>query len=87
MSYKYNIRKKAIKFINKQTSEQQKRIFRAIYLLPLVGDVKKLSGTDSKYRLRVGDYRIIFEIVPESNEVTLVDITDAGNRGQIYNGV
>lgn len=87
MNYKYNIHKKAMKFIQKQTPEQQKRIFRAIYLLPVTGDVKKLSGSDAKYRLRVGDYRIIFEIVPESNEVTLVDITDAGNRGQIYNGV
>ena len=73
-----------MKFIQKQTTEQQKRIFRAIYLLPLVGDVKKLSGTDSKFRLRVGDYRILFEIVPETEELTLVDITDAGNRGQIY---
>ena len=53
-------------------------------MLPLVGDVKKLSGTDSKFRLRVGDYRILFEIVPETEELTLVDITDAGNRGQIY---
>lgn len=84
MNYKYNIHKKAMKFIQKQTTEQQKRIFRAIYLLPLVGDVKKLSGTDSKFRLRVGDYRILFEIVPETEELTLVDITDAGNRGQIY---
>lgn len=87
MNYKYNIRKKAMKFISKQTPEQQKRIFRAIYLLPVTGDVKKLSGSYTKYRLRVGDYRIIFEIVPETNEVTLVDVTDAGNRGQIYNGV
>ena len=84
MNYKYSIHKKAMKFIQKQTTEQQKRIFRAIYLLPLVGDVKKLSGTDSKFRLRVGDYRILFEIVPETEELTLVDITDAGNRGQIY---
>ena len=76
-----------MKFIQKQTTEQQKRIFRAIYLLPLVGDVKKLSGTDSKFRLRVGDYRILFEIVPETEELTLVDITNAGNRGQIYNDV
>lgn len=87
MNYKYNIHKKAMKFIQKQTTEQQKRIFRAIYLLPVTGDVKKLSGSDAKYRLRVGDYRIIFEIVPESNEVTLVDVTDAGNRGQVYNNL
>ncbi len=76
-----------MKFINKQPPEQQKRIFRSIYLLPVVGDVKKLSGSDTKFRLRVGNYRIIFEVVPESNEVTLVDVTDAGNRGQVYNNL
>lgn len=87
MNYKYNIRKKAMKFIIKQAPEQQKRIFRAIYSLPVAGDVKKLSGSNAKFRLRVGDYRIIFEIIPETNEVTLVDVTDAGNRGQIYNDI
>ena len=86
MKYRYNIRKKAMKFIQKQNAEQQKRIFRAIYLLPLTGDIKKLSGT-SQFRLRVGDYRILFDVVPETNELTRVDITDAGNRRQIYNDV
>lgn len=26
-------------------------------------DIKKLQSTDNQYRLRVGDYRIIFEII------------------------
>lgn len=28
----------------------------------LAGDVKKLTGTTPEYRLRVGDYRVLFEI-------------------------
>jgi mRNA interferase RelE/StbE len=27
-----------------------------------VGDVKKLAGTENKYRLRVGQYRVLFKL-------------------------
>lgn len=84
MNYEYSIRKKAIKFIKKQNKDQQERILKAIYALPVIGDIKKMSGEDRLYRLRVGDYRILFEMYPKTNTITLIDITDADNRGQIY---
>ena len=84
MTYEYNIRKKAIKFIKKQNKDQQERILKAIYALPIIGDIKKMSGEAMLYRLRVGDYRILFEMYPKTNTITLIDITDADNRGQIY---
>ena len=34
------------------------------------------------YRLRVGNYRILFDI-----NGLVIDIIDVGNRGQIYKGV
>ncbi|MGN0181173.1 MAG: type II toxin-antitoxin system RelE/ParE family toxin [Candidatus Ornithomonoglobus sp.] len=48
------------------------------------GDIKKLEGDDGLYRLRVGDYRVLFELHGKSMEVILVEVTDAGNRGEIY---
>ena len=87
MTYKYNIRKKAMKFIEKQEIQQRKRILKAIYSLPVTEDIKKLAGNDNLYRLRVGDYRILFLLSPENDKITLVDVTNAGNRGQIYNDV
>ena len=87
MTYKYNIRKKAMKFIEKQEIQQRKRILKAIYSLPVTGDIKKLAGNDNLYRLRVGDYRILFLLSPENDKITLVDVTNVGNRGQIYNDV
>lgn len=84
MTYEYNIRKKAMKFINKQDKEQQERIFKAIYVLPALGDIKKMIGEDNLYRLRVGDFRILFEMSAKSNTITLIDVTNADNRGQIY---
>ncbi len=54
---------------------------RAIYALP-EGDVKALTGFKNVFRLRVGDYRVIYEI---RNDVLLITVVNIGNRGQIYN--
>lgn len=73
-----------MKFITKQDKKQQERLLKAIYLLPVIGDVCKMSGEDNLYRLRIGDYRILFELSAKSNTVTLIDVTNADNRGQMY---
>lgn len=80
MKYRINIKKKAQKFINKQTKDQQIRLYKAIYNLP-AGDIKKLQTFSDTYRLRVGKYRIIFEWI--ENEI-VIDVTDADSRGDIY---
>ena len=54
-----NYSKQAVKFLEKQDRRTQIRIITAINNLPS-GDVKKLKGQDG-YRLRVGDFRIIFD--------------------------
>ena len=59
MKYEIFIDKPARKFIEKQPKLQRLRLYAAIMRLP-EGDVKPLIGTDKK-RLRVGDYRIIYE--------------------------
>ena len=45
----------------------------------LAGSVKKLKGSRNEYRLRVGDYRAIFEL--EGRTVTVYAV---GNRKDIY---
>lgn len=80
MIYKIKIRPKALKFIEKQDRFQRIRIYKAIYNLPN-GDVKKMAGYKNEYRLRVGNYRIIYE--QNQNEFIIL-ITKAENRGQIY---
>lgn len=72
--------KQAIKFLKKQDKPTQKRIVTAINLLP-AGDVKRLQGQNG-YRLRVGDYRVIFDI-----HGNILYIEKIGNRGQVYKGV
>ena len=69
--------KAAEKFIKKQNKDPQRRIIEAIEKIPK-GDIVKLQGMDG-YRLRVGRFRVIFDIYGN-----IIDIIDVGNRGQIY---
>lgn len=74
---KINYSKQALKFLSKQNKIVQKRIIDAINKLPN-GDVRKLQGR-SGYRLRVGNFRIIF-----STSGNILYIEEIDNRGQIY---
>lgn len=84
MTYKITIRKTALKFIQKQERKTQLRLFKSINSLPHSGDIRKMSGYSSLYRLRVGDFRVLFEMSQMSDTITLIDITDVDNRGQVY---
>jgi mRNA interferase RelE/StbE len=53
---------------------------KAIFDIPN-GDLKKLKGMNELYRLRVGDYRVLFEKYDDELKIIVVDI---GNRGEIY---
>jgi mRNA interferase RelE/StbE len=57
----------------------RERILRALIALevnPFAGDVKKLSGTEQLWRLRVGDYRIVYEIDKGRPTVLVIRIAD-----------
>ncbi len=83
MNYRIEIKTKARKFIAKQNPEQQIRILKAIYKIP-DGDIKRLKGQNGLYRLRVGDYRIIYSM---DNNRLVIMIMNIGNRGDIYNAL
>jgi len=40
----------------------------------LAGDVKKLTATDKKYRLRVGSYRVLFRL--EGSQISVYAVKD-----------
>jgi len=69
--------KQAIKFLAKQDSTVRSRIKTAIEKLP-AGDVKKLVG-QPYYRLRIGDFRILF-----TRDGHIIEVTKIDNRGQVY---
>lgn len=44
-------------------------------------DVKKLKGVLNVYRLRVGDYRVIYEI---EDKKLLINVVKVQSRGNVY---
>ena len=79
--YQILIKKRAKKFIDKLPARDKRRVVEAIERLPEGDDIKKLRGYEGVLRLRVGLYRIIYEV---DNDRLIVTVIDAGNRGQIY---
>lgn len=85
MIIKYS--KDSLKFLSKLDDKSVARIRSAIHGLtvdPPVGDIKVLQGyRDSRKRLRVGSWRIIYKY-GRMNEIDILFILDIGNRGNIY---
>jgi mRNA interferase RelE/StbE len=64
LKYEATLKPKAIKDLAQLPSNIQRRILEKVELLQddLQGDVKHLTDFTPEYRLRVGDYRSLFEI-------------------------
>lgn len=48
---------------------------------PYPSNCKKLIGSDSVYRIRVGDYRIIYNV---ESSLVRVEVIKVGHRREIY---
>lgn len=85
MEIKYS--RKAAKYISGLDRPTKQRIKTAIEGLtetPPKGDIKSLQGyKDGRKRLRVGKYRIIYNILP-NGEVEVLYIINVDSRGDIY---
>ena len=83
MVYRITIRRKAIKSLENISDPYYSRIKEAIYSLannPRPSGCKKLKGRNG-YRIRVADYRIIYEIF---DNALIVNIINLGHRKEIY---
>lgn len=81
--YNVTLRKRAIKALEKINEPYYSNIKKAIYSLannPRPNGFKKLKGRDA-YRIRVADYRIIYNIF---DDVLLVDVINLGHRKNVY---
>ncbi len=69
---KINIRKSAIKDLKKISSKEKEKIHLKIAELikfPNISNIKKLTNFEPAYRLRVGDYRILFDVLENTIEI------------------
>ncbi|MEY4393112.1 MAG: hypothetical protein RL595_361 [Planctomycetota bacterium] len=46
--------------------------------------VKKLKGADALYRIRLSDYRVVYEI---HNDRLIILVIAIGHRGDVYRGL
>jgi len=52
--------KQAVKYLNNLDASSQRRIRQGISKIP-EGDIRPLKGAPGNYRLRIGDWRILFD--------------------------
>ena len=52
--------------------------------VPRPAGCRKLSGTDDAYRIRVGDYRIVYQIL---DRVLIVYVVRVAHRKDVYRGL
>jgi mRNA interferase RelE/StbE len=82
-SYRLEVRRSAAKEIAGLQKADCQRVIAKIQLLatnPRPHGCEKLSGSE-KYRVRQGDYRILYEIDDSTKSVIIVKV---GNRKEIY---
>lgn len=82
-SYSIEIKKSATKELSKLPKNDLKRIVENIQELsenPRPDGCKKLSG-DEKYRIRIGNYRVLYSI---EDEILVIYVVKVGHRKDIY---
>ena len=81
MNYSIKFSNKAERFLDKLDDKQYLRIISKVRMLPQGSDIKKMQGFKNRHRLRVGDFRVIYEI---ENDALLILVLEIGNRGDVY---
>jgi mRNA interferase RelE/StbE len=82
--YEVRIAKRAAKSLVSLERRDQQRIRAAIELLaedPRPPACVAMRGEHSVYRVRVGDYRIVYEV---RDEVLLIQVVRIGHRREVY---
>jgi len=84
MRYRIEVAPAAVRQLRKLDPAARRRVQAAIELLadqPRPSGATKLVGGDGEWRVRTGDYRIVYEI---RDEVLLVLVVAVGHRRDIY---
>lgn len=84
MAYRIEFTHRAKKQFQSLTHEVQLRLRPRIESLaqsPRPGGVKKLSASENLYRIREGDYRVIYQV---QDKVLLILVLKIGHRRDIY---
>ena len=84
MKYKVEISKKALKQLKDLPASQYDKVRRGIYALadnPRGHNSIKLADTENEYRLRVGNYRILYTI---EDKILYIFVFEVADRKDAY---
>jgi mRNA interferase RelE/StbE len=79
--FRIELKERAIKDLKSMPKQDAQRIVKKIKVLEngLSGDIKRLTNFTPEYRMRVGDYRVLFEI-----EESMVTVYRIKHRKEAY---
>jgi mRNA interferase RelE/StbE len=83
-SYRIEWKRSAAQELKKLPRQAIERIVKAVEQLatePYPGGVRKLVGAEHTYRIRVGDYRVVYSVTAS---VLVIEIIRVGHRRDIY---
>ncbi len=84
MGYAIELKPAAVRAFAKLPKDAQRAVRFSIDALsdnPLPPKVKKLEGEENLYRIRVRDYRIVYQI---QKEIFLILVVKIGHRKEVY---
>ncbi len=84
MTYEVRLKPSAERELRKLPRQIQFRVARRLDGLaadPRPTGCEKLAGLADLYRIRVGDYRIVYQV---SDEILMVLVVTIGHRGDVY---
>lgn len=83
-SYQIKWKSSANKELQRLPKQIIGRVFRSVEQLadePFPVGVTQLTGTDQSYRIRIGDYRVIYTV---ENEILRIEVIRVGHRKDVY---
>ena len=84
MAFRIEWKKSTSKDLRKLPASVVSRVIEAVEGLaenPFPHGVEKLSGSEHAYRIRLGDYRVVYEVVTQQK---LVEIQRVRHRKDVY---
>lgn len=84
MGHRIEIKRSAAKEIAALPKRDQRRVLASIEALadePRPAAARKLTGSENAYRIRVGDYRVVYQVV---DDILTVLVVRVGHRKEVY---
>jgi mRNA interferase RelE/StbE len=77
MSWDVRVAKRVLKEIKRLPKKDAKRLLFVLEELtkdPYQGDIEKIKGEDNVWRRRIGNYRILYEVIPNKRHIYIFQI-------------